>query len=81
MGVDQPECGAGRASPENGRIRTLAKNKKPSENVDRRAVAAGRKLVVRAGNDLLAISNQAAKFKDTFQCRPYEQCKVLGVLV
>jgi hypothetical protein len=55
MGVDQPECGAGRASP--AKWSNMNTGEKKSEKVDRRAV--GCKLVGGAENDLLAIRPQS----------------------
>jgi hypothetical protein len=57
MGVDQPKCGAGRASPAKwSNTKTVAK--KTSQNVDRRAVR-GLKFGG-AENDLLAIRLQCS---------------------
>ncbi len=64
MGVDQPECGAGRASP--AKWSNTNTGGKKSEKAGRRAV--GCKLVVLK----LPCRNQAAKFKHTFQRPPYE---------
>ena len=59
MGVDQPECGAGRASPAKWSITNTGEKK--SEKVDRWDV--GCNLVVLK---MTCSQNQAAKFKHTF---------------
>jgi hypothetical protein len=72
MGVDQPECGAGRASP--AKWSNTNTGEKNSEKIDRRDV--GCKLVML--KMACSQSGQAAKFKHTFQRRPYEQFEVLS---
>jgi hypothetical protein len=75
MGVDQLECGAGRASPTKWSNTGTGTNKiKPKC----RSLGCGLQCCG-AENDRLAISNQAAKFKHTR--RPYEQFEELSALV
>jgi hypothetical protein len=73
MGVDQPECGTGRASP--AKWSNTNTGGKSSEKVDRRAV--GCKLVVLK---MACSRNLAAEFNNTFQCRRCEQFKALSAL-
>jgi hypothetical protein len=71
MGIDQPECGAGRASP--AKWSNTNNCEKKSEAVDRRAV--GCKLVVLK----MACSQSGCKVRNgTFQRRPHEQFEVLS---
>jgi hypothetical protein len=73
-GVDQPECGAGRASPAKWSNTNTGK-KKTSQNVDRRAASCN--LLGGAENDLLAIRLQSPNTLFSVQRRPYAQFEVL----
>jgi hypothetical protein len=74
MGVDQPECGAGKASPAKW-SNTHTPGTNPSENVDRWAV--GCNLVVLK----MTCSQSGCKIQAPFPAMPYEQFEVLSALV
>jgi hypothetical protein len=73
MGVDQPECGAVRASPT--KWSNTNTGTKPGENVDRWAV--GCNLVVLK----MVCSQSHCKIQAPFSATPCEQFKVLSALV
>ena len=70
MGVDQPECGAGRAAKWS--IRTLAK--KSSQTFDRWAAVGCNFLVLK-----MACSQSHCKIQAPFPATPCEQFKVLSL--
>jgi hypothetical protein len=74
MGVDQPECGAGRASPAKWSNTNTGKNK-TSQTFDRQAVGCNLMVLKRAP------PQSHCKIQAPFPATPCEQFKVLSALV